>query len=168
MHYGVPFVAALQYSFGKSAHFLSFSFMFFHFPSFSFIFLHCFFPFFFFLFFFFLGCSKSSFFASIASRFLTKTQVKIFFGLSRRVPQWALFFFLLSIFLFFFTFVFFFNFFPCFSFFLCFPLLSFIFLLFSLLKKMFLPFSCCFSFFFSRVPKICGGTPGFFGEKCTF
>ena len=33
---------------------------------------------------------------------------------------------------------------------------------------MFLPFSFCFSFFFSRVLKICGGTPGFLGVKCTF
>ena len=30
---------------------------------------------------------------------------------------------------------------------------------------MFLPFSCCFSFFFSRVLKIFGGTPGFLGKS---
>ena len=33
---------------------------------------------------------------------------------------------------------------------------------------MFLPLSFCFSFLFSRVLKICGGTPGFLGEECTF
>ena len=38
-HSGVPFLAALQYSFGKSAHSLSFSIIFFHFLHF-FIFFH--------------------------------------------------------------------------------------------------------------------------------
>ena len=42
----MPFLAALQYSFGKSAHYLSCSFIFFHFLSLSFIFFPFLFPFF--------------------------------------------------------------------------------------------------------------------------
>ena len=127
VHSGVPFLAAPQYSLRKSAHYHSFSFIFFHFLSYSFFFhfyFHCFFHCFFLVFFFhvlacsciffsfsfiffpsffiffhflfffhvlsfsfillcfsffslffflfFLGCSKSFFFASIASRFPIK------------------------------------------------------------------------------------------------
>ena len=79
-----------------------------------------------------------------------------------------------TFFLVFFSFLylrFLFQFLSMFSFFcLCFPF-SIFFLYFPfvfLLRKKFLPFSFCFSFFFSRVLKICGGTPGFLGEKCTF
>ena len=118
-------------------HFLSLSFIFRYFLSFSV------------MFFFFLWCSKSSFFASIASRF--PIEALLFFSLVH-----------------FFIFVFFFNFFPCFSFFplfffffhslfLCFP--------FVFLKKCFFLFAFCFSFFFSRVLEICGGTPDSLGKS---
>ena len=90
----------------------------------------------------------------------------IFWAISGGSPLGPLFFSLVSCF---FIFVLFFNFFPCFSFFFFFsfsffPSFSFC----SPVTEMFLLFSFCFSFFFSRVLKICGDTQGFLGEKSTF
>ena len=150
-------------------HFLSFSFIFFHFLSiffpfsfhfltFSFIVFHClslcFSSFFsFLLVLLFLGCSKSSFFASIASRFPNKLLCKksFFWGRLGGVLHWAAFFSLVYFFTFFhFRFLFqflsmLFLFFLCFSFF-HFLLLSFPFL-FTLKKCFFLfHFVSLFSF----------------------
>ena len=77
------------------------------------------------------------------------------------------FFSLVYVFIFSFSFSFSISF-HAFPFFPLFFLFSFFIPLFFFFKKMFLPFSFCFSFFFSRVPKICGGTPRFLGKKCTF
>ena len=167
-------------------HFLLLSFIFFHFVDFSFIFFHLFSFFhflsfsFIFIFFHFLSCSffllvlvffsgaQNRFFASIASRFPVKALMskKIFLGPSRGYPIGP-FFSLVYFVMCFFISVFFFNVFLCFVFFPLFFLFSF-FLYFPfvfLFRKMFLPFSFCFSFSFSRVLKICGGTPGFLGKS---
>ena len=149
---------------------LSFSFIFIHF---TFIFFHCFCLSFFFLFFFFLGCSKSFFFLprlphGLLLKFFFQKKKTFFLSSLGGVPHWAVFFSLVFFFIVFFIFVFFFNVFRCFSFFaFVFPLFIFYFFIFLLffLERMFLPFSFCFSFFFSRVLKIWGGTPGFLGEK---
>ena len=123
--------------------------MFFHFLSLFFIFLH--FPSLFFPCFSFFSCS--SFFSAAQNPLFfcldcltishKNSSKNIFWAVSKGTPVGPLFF-LLSIFLFFFTFVFFFNFFPCFSFFLCFSFFhfSFIFLLFFFYKK-------CLFFLFS-------------------
>ena len=153
-------------------HVLSCSFMFF----FSFIFCHflsLFFPFFvFFLCSFFLGCSKSFFLPRLPCLInfvpisLDNSYVKNqIFGPSRGglgfFPPLGYFFSCLFFPFFSFSFSFsisfhvFFRFFP--SFFLHFPSVF--------LKRKSLPLSFCFPFFFSRVPKICGGTPGFLGGK---
>ena len=147
VHSGVPFLAALQYSSGRKVHLSPSSPpIFFHFLSFSSI------PSplpFFLLFFFFLGCSKILFFASIVTRFLIKAP-----------------FFFFSFSFSFFTFFSCFSFFPLFFFFLHF----FLYFPFVFPEKDVSSFSILFSLFlfFSRVLKICGGTPGFLGEKCTF
>ena len=148
-------------------HFLSVSLIFLHFPSFSFIFCHFlsllfsfFFSFCFLLVLLFFSGAQNPFFASIASRFPMKAlMLKIIFlgrlGGERGEDGRALLF--SSIFSCFFHFRFLFQFLFLFSF--SKPLFSFCFPL----KKMFLPFSFCFSFFFSRVLKICGGA-----SVCTF
>ena len=136
---------------GKALCFLSFSFIVFF--SFSFIV----FPFFhfFFLFFFFFSGAKSFFCPDCLTISYQSSDVKINV-LCRLVWYHIGPFFLSLIYLFIVFFVFFLNFFPCFSFF------TFVFL------KKIIPFSFRFSFFFSRVLKICGGTPGFLWGKCTF
>ena len=130
VHSGVPFLAALQYSLEKSAHFLSFSFNFFHFLSLSCIFLHflsCSFMFlhfhsFSFIFFHFLSFSFIFFqFLSLSCIFFHFSYIlyvkKIIF--STVGPLFFLVYF------FFFIFVCFFFFFPCFSFFPLFFIFSF-------------------------------------------
>ena len=150
-------------------HFLAFSLIFVHFPAFPFIFFHFFkflpfsFSFFQFRSFFlflsfllvllFLGCTKKFFCLNCLTISYYSSYVKNqFFVPSRGSPPPLGPLFSLVYFSCFFIFVF----------------LSMLFLYFPfvfLLKKMFLPFSCCFSFFFSRVLKICGGTSGFLGES---
>ena len=132
VHYGVPFLAALQYPLRKSAHSL---FLFFHFLSCSFIvlsfsvfFFHCF-SFFSSCSSFLLGCSKSFFLPRLPLDFLLKLLcIKSFFGPCRGVPHWAPFFSLVYFsFNFLFSFSISFHVFPVFplfflfSFFLYFP-----------------------------------------------
>ena len=154
VHSGVPFLATLKFSLGKSAHCLSFLslsftffhfFIFFHFVSFSFIFLSfsfivfpLFFFFSFFLFFFFsYKCSKSFFFGLdclTISNHSTDVKIKnIFWGLLGRTslgPFFSLvYFFIIFHFRLLFQFLsMLFFFLLCFSFF---HFYSFIFLLFS-------------------------------------
>ena len=156
-----------------SFHILSHSFIFFHFPSFSFIFLHflsfsffVFFPFFFSSCSFFSGAQNPLFLPRLPHDFLLKlvSQKSFFLVPSREVnPFGPSFFSRLFFFHFRFLFQFLFHVFPFFSFvYPCFH----VFLLFSFKNvSSFFMFSL---FFFSRVPKICGGTPGFLGEKCMF
>ena len=166
----------------QELHFLSFSLIFIHFLSFSFIFfdffVFCHFLSLFFLFFHFffllVFCSggQHPFFCIDCLTISHKSSYvkKHFWDRLGGMHHWALFFSCLF-FHFFFIFVFFFNFFPCFSlfsfvfsfhlFFLFFPFVFF-------LSKNVFYFFILFLFFLSRVLKICGGTPGFLGEKCTF